>query len=107
MDGAYFQGLDSPSGNIGSRSRGALRSCRRTDFSLSFQLLVADLTGLEHLDNITEFHMSTDIVTDISPLLEAGLGEGAEIRLWGEPLDKNSIEVVIPQLEAAGVKVQF
>ena len=51
--------------------------------------------------------MSTDIVTDISPLLEAGLGEGAEIRLWGEPLDKNSIEVVIPQLEAAGVKVQF
>ena len=68
---------------------------------------VSDLTPLASLPNLTLLELTKNDITDISPLLEAGLGEGAEIRLWGLPLDTNSVEVVIPQLKAAGVKVQF
>lgn len=68
---------------------------------------ISDLTPLASLSNLTLLELTKNDITDISPLLEAGLGEGTEIRLWGLPLDTNSVEVVIPELEAAGVKVQF
>ena len=68
---------------------------------------ISDLSPLSSLTNLTLIEFSKNQITDLSPLLDIGLGEGDTIRLWGEPLDTNSIEVVIPQLEAAGVKVQF
>ena len=68
---------------------------------------INDLSPLASLTNLTLIEFSKNNITDLSPLLEIGLGEGDTIRLWGEPLDANSIEVIIPQLEAAGVKVQF
>ena len=68
---------------------------------------ISDLSPLSSLTNLTLIEFSKNQITDLSPLLDIGLGEGDTIRLWGEPLDANSIEVVIPQLEAAGVKVQF
>ena len=68
---------------------------------------ITDISPLSSLSNLRLLELTKNGITDLSPLLEAGLGEGATIRLWNEPLDANSIEVVIPQLEAAGVKVQF
>ena len=68
---------------------------------------ISDLSALGSLTNVTRLELITNEITDLSPLLETGFAEGAEIRLWGEPLDAHSIDVVIPQLEAAGVKVQF
>jgi len=62
---------------------------------------------LASLTNVTLLELTKNEITDLSPLLLTGFGEGAEIRLWGQPLDAHSIEVVIPQLKAAGVKVQF
>ena len=41
-----------------------------TDFSVSDRLQVADITGLEHLVNVTEFNLSTNKITDLSPLAE-------------------------------------
>ena len=68
---------------------------------------ISDLSPLASLTDVTMLYLMKNEITDLSPLLQTGFGEGAEIRLWGEPLDAHSIDVVIPQLEAAGVKVQF
>ena len=68
---------------------------------------ISDLSPLASLTNVTRLELITNEITDLSPLLQTGFAEGAEIRLWGEPLDAHSIDVVIPQLEAAGVKVKF
>ena len=68
---------------------------------------ISDLSPLASLTNVTKLELTKNEITDLSPLLQTGFAEGAEIRLWGEPLDAHSIDVVIPQLEAAGVKVQF
>ena len=68
---------------------------------------ISDLSALASFTNVTRLELITNEITDLSPLLQTGFAEGAEIRLWGEPLDAHSIDVVIPQLEAAGVKVQF
>jgi len=68
---------------------------------------ISDLSPLTSLSNITLLELSKNQITDISPLLNSCLGEGATSRLWGEKLDANSVDVVIPQLKAAGVKVQF
>lgn len=68
---------------------------------------ISDLSALASLTNVTRLELITNEITDLSPLLQTGFAEDAEIRLWGEPLDAHSIDVVIPQLEAAGVKVQF
>ena len=68
---------------------------------------ISDLSPLASLPNLTLLELSKNEITDLSPLLLSGLGEGATIRLWGEDLDTHSVEVVIPQLVAAGVKVQY
>jgi internalin A len=68
---------------------------------------IVDLSPLTSLPNVKTLEFSKNQVTDLSPLLEAGWGEGTEIRLWGVPLDENSINNVIPALEAAGVDVKF
>lgn len=68
---------------------------------------ISDLSPLASLNKLTVLQLAKNEITDISPLLEIGLGEGTTIRMWGLDLDTNSVDVVIPQLEAAGVKVQF
>ena len=68
---------------------------------------ISDISALGALPNLKMLEFSKNQVTDISPLLESGLGAGTTIRLWGEKLDVNSVDVVIPQLKAAGVKVQY
>ena len=68
---------------------------------------ISDLSPLASLSKLTNLSLSRNDITDISPLLDIGLGEGTKITLYGLPLDTNSVELVIPQLKAAGVNVLF
>lgn len=66
---------------------------------------ISDISPLASLSNLNHLELTRNEVTDISPLLESGLGEGDTVRLWGLDLDDNSLNVVIPQLEEKGVRV--
>ena len=68
---------------------------------------ISDVTALASLPNLKLALLSKNQITDISPLLEAGFGEGTTLRLWGEKLDENSVNNVIPALREAGVTVQY
>ena len=68
---------------------------------------ISDISPLASLSDLIVLELAKNEIADISPLLEAGLGEGVTIRLWGVPLNEHSVEVVIPQLEEAGVRVDF
>ena len=66
---------------------------------------ISDISPLAALSNLNHLELTRNEITDISPLLESGLGEGDTVRLWGLNLDDNSLNVVIPQLEEIGVRV--
>lgn len=66
---------------------------------------ITDISPLASLTNLNHLELTRNEITDISPLLESGLGEGDTVRLWGLQLDDNSLNVVIPELEAKGVRV--
>ena len=66
---------------------------------------ISDISPLAALSNLNHLELTRNEITDISPLLESGLGEGDTVRLWGLSLDDNSLNVVIPQLEERGVRV--
>ncbi len=66
---------------------------------------ISDISPLASLSNLNHLELTRNEITDISPLLESGLGEGDTVRLWGLQLDDNSLSVVIPELEAKGVRV--
>ena len=66
---------------------------------------ITDISPLASLVNLNHLELTRNEITDISPLLESGLGEGDTVRLWGLQLDDNSLNVVIPELEAKGVRV--
>ncbi len=66
---------------------------------------ISDISPLASLSNLNHLELTRNEITDISPLLESGLGEGDTVRLWGLDLDDNSLNVVIPQLEEKGVRV--
>lgn len=66
---------------------------------------ISDISPLAALSNLNHLELTRNEITDISPLLESGLGEGDTVRLWGLSLDENSLNVVIPQLEERGVRV--
>jgi|TARA_B100000315_G_scaffold213900_1_gene212092 hypothetical protein len=66
---------------------------------------IVDISPLALLPNLTLAELSQNDITDLSPLLDTPLGEGTRIALWGAPLDANSVDVVIPQLEAKGIRI--
>ena len=68
---------------------------------------IVDLSPLASLTQVRLLEITKNQITDLSPLLQTGFAEGAEIRLWGQKLDAHSIDVVIPELKAKGVKVGF
>ena len=67
---------------------------------------ISDLSQLAPLTNLTVLTLSRNEISDLSPLLPLGLGDGATITLWGNPLSTESVDVIIPQLEVAGVNVR-
>lgn len=58
--------------------------------------------------NLTTLYLSDYQINDISPLVaNTGLGEGDEIDLHDNPLNADSINTYIPQLEGRGVLVSY
>ncbi len=69
---------------------------------------ITDLTGLEHCTSLTILHLANNKITDISPLVNnEGLSNGDSVQLVANPLNPDSIDIYIPQLEARGVTVYY
>ena len=69
---------------------------------------ISNLTGLEYCVNLYELDLSSNNISDISPLIEnSGLAVEDTVYLNGNPLSTTSINVYIPQLETRGVDVRY
>lgn len=78
---------------------------RRLEYlSLSNTDLV-DIRALEHLQLVTRLELAESPIRDLTPLLS--LPKLKKLRLYQLPLDAHSVEVVLPELEARGVKVNW
>jgi len=72
------------------------------------ELGISNLTGLEYCVNLYELNLSSNNISDISPLIEnSGLAVEDTVYLNGNPLSTTSINVYIPQLETRGVDVRY
>jgi hypothetical protein len=67
---------------------------------------ISDLSPLSKLTSLTYLSLWRNRIADISPLVEnSGLGKGTTVDLAENPLDAQSIDVYIPQLEQRGVNL--
>jgi len=65
---------------------------------------ISDISYLSNLTKLAQLSLSENQISDISPLVEnSGLGKGATVDLAENPLDTQSVDVYIPQLEQRGV----
>ena len=64
---------------------------------------ITDVSLLAGLTNLTYINLKNNKIADISPLVS--LTNLKELFLRNNPLDENSVNVIIPQLKAAGVAV--
>ncbi len=76
-----------------------------TDLNLNYNQ-VSDLSPLTNLTNLTNLDLYYNRISDISPLLEnTALGPGVTVFIRQNPLNDESINVYIPQLEERGLVV--
>jgi Leucine-rich repeat (LRR) protein len=69
---------------------------------------IVNLTPLSGLTNLTFLGLWGNEIVDITPLVDnEGLSEGDEVVLLGNPLNTESYDILIPQLEARGVTVYY
>ena len=91
---------------------------------------ISDLTGLEYATNLTELDLNHNNITDISPLAglthlaelrlhrnlisdlsplvaNTGLRHGDSVSITGNPLNAESINTHIPELQSRQVRVRF
>ena len=80
---------------------------------------IGDITSLSNLVNLgkhtfftippsVDLDLSHNQISDITPLVgNVGLGEGDEVDLQGNPLSTESVNTLIPQLEARGVTIDY
>ena len=69
---------------------------------------VSDISAVSGLTNLTSLHIENNNISDISPLVaNAGLGNGDEVYVEGNPLSYLSIHTHIPTLQSRGVTVVF
>ena len=67
---------------------------------------ISDLTGLEHCINLTQPDLSSNQISNISPLLDnTGRGDGDTVERRYNPLSERSIHEYIPALQPRGVTV--
>jgi hypothetical protein len=67
---------------------------------------ISDLTPLTELHNLSSLSIRDNNVSDIQPLVDnPGIASGDAVYLNDNPLSQNSIETLIPTLEARGVTV--
>lgn len=75
--------------------------------SLAYAQII-DVSPLSDLAKLTRLYLHGNQIIDITPLANnAGLAEGDEVYLQGNPLSAESINTLIPQLEARGVEVLY
>lgn len=69
---------------------------------------ITDVSALEYLTNIEQIFLAGNQVTDIYALVQnQGMGSGDLLSIVGNPLNSESINNYIPQLEARGVIVVY
>ncbi len=70
---------------------------------------IVDLNPLSDLPNLIFVNLQNNQIMDIQPLVDNvnGLASGDQVFLDDNPLDDNSINVLIPALESRGVQVRF
>jgi len=69
---------------------------------------ISDISPLANLTSLTGLALRDNQISDISPLVQnEGLGTGDRVYLSGNPLNSDSINIYIPQLEARGVIVDY
>ena len=69
---------------------------------------ISDIWPLANLTNLWRLYLDGNQISDISPLVEnEGLSEGDDVDLRWNPLNWDSINIYIPQLEARGVTVYY
>lgn len=72
---------------------------------------ISDLSAIRDLVNLKHLYLSMNRIEDILPLVEncnaGGLGEGDEIYLSRNPLNKASINEYIPYLNKKGVSISY
>lgn len=69
---------------------------------------IRDISPLADLTNLNELLLSGNLIDDISPLVDnKKLGAGSTVDLSDNPLNPDSLDICIPQLEARGVNVIY
>ena len=69
---------------------------------------ISDISPLANLTSLTSLYLHDNQISDISPLVQnEGLGSGDYVALTGNPLNSDSINIYIPQLEARGVIIYY
>jgi len=69
---------------------------------------ISDISPLANLTSLRRLSLWANQISDISPLVDnEGLSEGDEVYLQENPLNSDSINIYIPQLQARGVTVEY
>ena len=67
---------------------------------------ISDISILSNFTSLRELDLSWNEISDIEPLVSnPGISAGDSVSLTGNPLNTNSIDIYIPQLQARGVEV--
>jgi len=69
---------------------------------------ISDVSALAELTGLTSLHLQINQIGDIYPLVQnAGLGTGDVVHLASNPLNSDSINIYIPELQGRGVTVYY
>ncbi len=103
LEAAIREAINKPEGDIYVSDLEGLTSLDASERNIS------DITGLEYCINLTTLRLDVNYqIADITPLVDnVGLSGGDEVNLRGNPLNADSLNVLIPQLEARGVTVLY
>lgn len=78
-----------------------------TQLSLGYNQ-IGGISPLANLTGLTQLYLMHNQITDIAPLVaNLGLGDGDAVNLENNPLNSDSVNIYIPQLEARGVNVEY
>lgn len=69
---------------------------------------ITDISPLSNLMHLDELSLDCNQITSIEPLIKnTGLSSGDSVNIRDNPLDEDSLNTYIPQLEARGVEVTY
>jgi len=69
---------------------------------------IGNITVLSNLTSLYNLDLGYNQISDIKPLVDnTGMSAGDKVTLHGNPLNTDSIDIYIPQLEARGVEVYY